>query len=81
MYDVIVILIIIHIMISCSLTRMSYTSLVAVLTIESLSEGQTWEACPLGQGTIDIFAPKLSTKHLQPTIHQQDAVTESDHVS
>ena len=69
LYDVIVILMIIYIMISCSLTNMAYTSLAVVLTIEGLSEGQTWEACPLAPGAIDKLTPKLSPKHLQPMIH------------
>ena len=32
---------------------MAYLSLVWILALEDLAEGQTWEACPLGQGAID----------------------------
>ena len=68
-------------MISHSLARMSCTLLVGVLTLESLGEGQIWEACPLGQGAIDKLALKLSPKSLQQQSTRQDTVMESDHVS
>ena len=60
---------------------MVYTLLIGVLTLEGLSEGQTCDACPLGQGEIDKLAVNSYLSAYNQRSTRQDAVMESDYVS